>query len=312
MLQDDMCVASGPGGIGGGSGLACGTGTHQDGDVCLPDDIGLACGPGTHSDGNECLPDVKALFELRAFTTDFPADGHTKMPVLVIGTNPDGSPATGRVVLNSDRPSAGAWINPAPTIGELGTMVSFVPCDATTPGCTGPLRLTLALATDPHMVIAHLDINLTEPSGVATAAPCMIADKAMYFDGNDFIFNGTMTITEASWSGLGSNNSIAIGVIPPDDGQRIRWDLQFDSRRLGVDLTPGVYEMAQRAAFADPGHPGLDIHGNGHGCNTLTGRFEVHYFELQPDHSTISRALVTFEQHCDGGPLLLSGCVRFE
>jgi hypothetical protein len=50
----------------------------------------------------------------------------------------------------------------------------------------------------------------------------------------------------------------------------------------------------------------------GSGCNIVTGRFQVHFFELQPDNHTIKRALLTFEQHCEGGPLLLSGCIHIE
>lgn len=331
MLQDDACVAEGSS-PGGGTGLACGTGTHQDGTTCLPDGPNLTCasgthqegitcvpngpdlmcGTGTHQDGNTCVPDGKALYQLRAFTTGFDADGHTKMPVLVIGTNPDGSPATDRVVLNTDRAGAGSWVDPSPTVGELGTMANFVPCNATTPGCVGPLRLTLALASDPRTIVAHLDVDLTMPDGVGSTAPCMVANKAMYFDGHDWIFNGTMTVTDASWGGFGSQSSISIHLTPSDDHQGLWWDLDFDTRQLGSDLVPGVYEMAQRAPFAGPGHPGLEVTGDGRGCNTISGRFEVHVFELQPSSSTIKRALVSFEQHCEGGPAILSGCVRFE
>jgi len=41
-------------------------------------------------------------------------------------------------------------------------------------------------------------------------------------------------------------------------------------------------------------------------------RFQVHFFELQPDNHTVKRALITFEQHCEGGPALLSGCIHIE
>ncbi len=37
---------------------------------------------------------------------------------------------------------------------------------------------------------------------------------------------------------------------------------------------PGEYVGAARAAFSYPA-PGLDVFGNGRGCNTVTGRFTV-------------------------------------
>lgn len=49
---------------------------------------------------------------------------------------------------------------------------------------------------------------------------------------------------------------------------------------------------------------------HGRGCNTIAGRFQVHQFEL--DGTAVSRALVSFEQHCENGAAMLSGCVRYE
>ena len=109
-------------------------------------------------------------------------------------------------------------------------------------------------------------------------------------------------------------------------GARVRSDVDADSRgappfeKAGagafVDPAPvivlGVYEMAQRWPFNQPGHPGLSISGDGRGCNTLTGRFQVHRLELQAGTTMVQRALVSFEQHCEGGSNMLSGCIRFE
>ncbi|HWO24045.1 MAG TPA: hypothetical protein VNO30_35125 [Kofleriaceae bacterium] len=291
--------------------VTCGEGTVLRDGMCVGAG-GLACGAGTHQEGNLCVTDDGASYEIRLFSPQISADGHSKTPVLVIGTTADGKPATDRVVLNTDRAGAGTFVDPAPTLGQFGATTSFVPCNATTPGCTGPVGFTLALASAPQMVIARLDVVLVEPAGVGSTAPCMGATKAMYFDGNDYIYNGTMTVTNASWSASGSRNSIAIHLTPSQQGQGYWWDLDFDSRQIGVDLAPGVYEMAQRAPFAQPGHPGLEVTGDGRGCNTISGRFQVHAFERVPNTTTISRALVTFEQHCEGGTPVLNGCVRYE
>jgi hypothetical protein len=69
----------------------------------------------------------------------------------------------------------------------------------------------------------------------------------------------------------------------------------------GQPLLPGVYPDAQRAPFADPGHPGLEVvHG---GCNTITGTFTVQT-ALYGSGNALLRLDATFEQHCDGGPAL--------
>jgi hypothetical protein len=68
----------------------------------------------------------------------------------------------------------------------------------------------------------------------------------------------------------------------------------------GSTLVPGTYENAERASFASPGHPGLDVYGDGRGCNTVTGRFTVHEATWGPDGKPTVFA-ATLEQHCDGG-----------
>ncbi len=72
----------------------------------------------------------------------------------------------------------------------------------------------------------------------------------------------------------------------------------------GAQLVPGVYEGATRHPFQDPSVPGLDFSGEGRGCNTLTGRFQVLEATYTPDHY-VQRFHATFEQHCEGtGPAL--------
>jgi hypothetical protein len=91
------------------------------------------------------------------------------------------------------------------------------------------------------------------------------------------------------------------------------WNLTFATNQLGTNLVPGFYDSAQRAPFASPGHPGLDVSGDGRGSNTLTGRFTVD--EAVFDYSTGTPRLVrfaaSFEQHSEGLPPGLFGTVRF-
>lgn len=70
------------------------------------------------------------------------------------------------------------------------------------------------------------------------------------------------------------------------------------------------YEGIQRFAFHSPGKPGMDVYGDGRGCNIDTGRFLLTDIAIAPD-GTIQRLAIDFEQHCEGAKPALYGSVRF-
>ena len=77
----------------------------------------------------------------------------------------------------------------------------------------------------------------------------------------------------------------------------------------GEDLAVGAYEGAVRTPVA--GEPGLDIDGNGAGCNTVTGRFEVLDIAFDAEGG-LDRFAVDFEHHCEGGPAATYGSLRYQ
>lgn len=100
-----------------------------------------------------------------------------------------------------------------------------------------------------------------------------------------------------------------------DNGVSIRvngstwWYLDFAAPGE-VELTPGLYEGAVRWPFQPITQPGLNISGNGRGCNTLTGEFIVHEVLYNSDGS-IGQFAADFEQHCSGVEPALFGAIRF-
>jgi hypothetical protein len=92
--------------------------------------------------------------------------------------------------------------------------------------------------------------------------------------------------------------------------------LTFGTNQLGIPLAPGGYADAERAPFASPGHPGLDVGFQNRGCNTLTGSFVITE-ALFSDAATaatgspVDRFAATFEQHCEGGPAALFGTFSY-
>ena len=87
------------------------------------------------------------------------------------------------------------------------------------------------------------------------------------------------------------------------------WYLNFAAPGQAA-ITPGLYEGATRWPFQSPTGPGLDVSGDGRGCNRLTGRFVV--LEAVYDAvGGVERFAADYEQHCEGGQPALFGSVRF-
>jgi hypothetical protein len=79
----------------------------------------------------------------------------------------------------------------------------------------------------------------------------------------------------------------------------------------GQPLQIGSYTDAERYPFQSPGHPGLSIVGDGRGCNTNTGQFDVNDIQYAPTGELLVFD-ATFEQHCEGNPGALFGRIRIE
>ncbi len=87
------------------------------------------------------------------------------------------------------------------------------------------------------------------------------------------------------------------------------WNLQFGPP-YGQKLAVGEYEGTQRFSFHSPTMPGLDVSGDGRGCNTDTGRFLVSNIAYNTD-GTLAKLVIDFEQHCEGFMPPLYGSLRY-
>jgi hypothetical protein len=86
------------------------------------------------------------------------------------------------------------------------------------------------------------------------------------------------------------------------------WFLDFAAPG-NAPLAVGVYEGAMRFPFQAVTSPGLSVSGQGRGCNTLTGRFEVLEIGFGTAGEVTSFA-ADFEQHCEGATAALFGSIR--
>jgi len=148
---------------------------------------------------------------------------------------------------------------------------------------------------------------------IGSFAQCLGKSRALYMNGDptDFIHPGMDTITAATWTPSATPaptpNRVSLGVTPTDATQGSSWSLTFASTQTGQPLATTVYLGAQRAPFAASGKPGLEITGDGRGCNVLSGSFQV--LELGLTSGALSSFAATFEQHCESGVPALRGCV---
>jgi len=126
----------------------------------------------------------------------------------------------------------------------------------------------------------------------------------------DYIGQGiTQTFTPADGSFSVSNTADTVSISFNTSNFSQFWYLDFGSPST-VKFGRGEYDGAQRTAFRSPTRPGIDVFGDGRGCNTDTGRFLVSDFALNTD-GTIARLAIDFEQHCEGAPPALYGSFRY-
>lgn len=154
---------------------------------------------------------------------------------------------------------------------------------------------------------AELAGALAVASGTASGETFLsfVSEPGDYIGGGQSL---TFTPANAGFSSMVSEDrrSVAVSVLPSSSF----WYLNL-AAPAGQELLPGVYEGATRWPFQAPPVPGLDFSGDGRGCNTLTGRFEVLEAVYAP-LGYIERFHAKFEQHCEGAEPALFGEIRID
>jgi len=158
----------------------------------------------------------------------------------------------------------------------------------------------------PSIVIPICDTALNDGKITSNTYLCMVSDTEDYVgSGKIWIYN----LTDATFQvaiGHGSQEGVWVDVESPD----VTWNLQFNGP-TSQQFVAGGYENVDRSSFSPLA--GLAVSGDGNGCNTITGKFEIlelEYFEN--NHSiTVEGFSANFEQHCEGQAPALRGYIRF-
>jgi Ca2+-binding RTX toxin-like protein len=148
--------------------------------------------------------------------------------------------------------------------------------------------------------------------GDAVPQPAAVLDMT----GNSYILNGSVHVAPADSSySLNLLDSTHDGLVDTvvfnyfAPGFSDYWVVEFSTSWLGTNLAPGFYDNATRYPFPSPGHPTMDVSGNGRGSNAVAGNFTV--VSAQFDYSgaapVATQLTIQFEHHSEGGAAAIFG-----
>src|SRR3954468_6332677 len=155
--------------------------------------------------------------------------------------------------------------------------------------------------------LAAVVMSFLAAPGVVQAAS--VTSVTMYSDSGDYIGGGTQRVFtpgNGSVTASGSGGELGVGVSGGPTGAGFTMEFAAPP---GEALGPGVYVDAERAPFRTAGHPGIDISGDGRGCNEDGGLFEVKDL-VWGANNTVARLWLIYEEHCEGGTAATFGEVR--
>lgn len=168
--------------------------------------------------------------------------------------------------------------------------------------------LTGALAS--LAVTVGLSTALAQPAAAAAGTPAAVTEYSHTSQAGDYIGQGVSaayTPATATITAGGTAEYVRFRV----STDTTWWDVDL-AAPVGEELHPGVYRDAERAAFRTGRSPGLDVSGDGRGCNEVYGQFSVD--QLETDASGAITVLdATYTQHCESADApALKGVVKYQ
>jgi hypothetical protein len=153
-----------------------------------------------------------------------------------------------------------------------------------------PIRLTALFLALGAIALAGASTSSAGMTPATSGSLVMSSDPGDYIgQGQQYSFS-TPADTISFGGGYGGN---FIAQVSSANGD---WTVVLSPPTYGT-LVPGLYTDVVR--MADDTHAGMDISGEGRGCNATTGSFNV----LEATYGTYGyteRFHATFEQHCEG------------
>src|SRR5262249_27056582 len=159
----------------------------------------------------------------------------------------------------------------------------------------GPFHIRMALTTAPTIPVASSRTLYAVPQqGVGSRAPCLGGGNRLFLDGSGWVYDGTQLITDGRFvmNYVGAF-TLHFFLDPSDRRQGVGWEVWVSTERLAQPLLEQVYPYAERWPFESSNTAGMDVAGDGRGCDQLDGRFQIE--ELVRSGSTgVASATITF------------------
>jgi hypothetical protein len=178
------------------------------------------------------------------------------------------------------------------------------------------IRPASSLATSPPLL---LPTNSPPPSTAPNETPAPIPTSgnvlSMTSEPGDYIGQGhAVTLSSPQWrfsaAQVNGVDKVSIG-LQSGTGATYHWWTVVLAAPPGQPLAVGTYRNAQRAPFRMTGSPGLDVGGEGRGCNRVFGSFTVTQIAVDKQ-GNVQGFEASFEQHCESAAApALHGYVRF-
>jgi hypothetical protein len=140
---------------------------------------------------------------------------------------------------------------------------------------------------------------------VTTGSLAFSGDPGDWISGGDSYSYSTANNDTLTVYGSEDNGGLDVSVRGKNSDN---WDLHLQAPS-GQALKAGTYDGATRWPFQAPTAPGLDLSGNGRGCNTSKGTFTIQDVVFGP-HGYVQTLDATYEQHCEGGTTAARGEVH--
>lgn len=141
----------------------------------------------------------------------------------------------------------------------------------------------------------------------ACNAPAMAQTANLTFvsEPGDYVGQGESLSFSDGIDAYGSTDGRIVSVSVNSEGHWFSLNLAAPD---GQALAPGAYENAARYPFQASDQPGLDFYGDGRGCNTVAGRFDVEAIKVS-SFGYVERLKANWELHCEGAEPALFGTV---
>lgn len=149
------------------------------------------------------------------------------------------------------------------------------------------------------------------PAQAATGTPAPVSSYKFTSAAGDYIGQGgtgSYVAPAATVNVGGTGASLVVDVSTATDD----WAIDL-AAPIGDVLRPGVYHDAERAPFRTGRSPGLDVSGEGRGCNEVYGQFSVNQIKTDPTTGAVTLLDATFTQHCESATApALTGTVKYQ